>query len=312
MDLRALRYFQAVAECGSYSKGSELLRISQPAVSRTVQLLEAELGKPLFKRHGHGVTLTEAGLTLLERSQSLLRQAEQMMADIRQDTVGPSGTVTIAVPSAVGHFLVPALFDRMRAAYPNIFIRFIGGYSGYIHEWLVRGHVDFACLHEPLPQRGLQMRPLLEEEVFLVGHPDCVPREADRFAVCRLPEVPLALPSAFNATRRVLTAMLSQQNGPVHATVEIDDHIITRSVLKRGQALGLLTRGSFAEDLARGELAAVPLDPAMKWTLMLVTSARVPASPVAALVIEELLGTIRDLVASGVWTATPVDVAPTT
>ena len=58
METRALRYFQTVAEFGSYSRGSEFLRISQPAVSRQIRKLEEELGHALFKRHGHGVSLT--------------------------------------------------------------------------------------------------------------------------------------------------------------------------------------------------------------------------------------------------------------
>ena len=69
METRALRYFQTVAECGSYSRGAELLRISQPAVSRQIGKLEEELGARLFNRHAHGVNLTEAGQILLARCQ---------------------------------------------------------------------------------------------------------------------------------------------------------------------------------------------------------------------------------------------------
>src|SRR4051794_32866635 len=112
MDIRALRYFQTVAECGSYSRGSELLRISQPAVSRTIRALEEELGRPLFRRRGHGVALTDAGRVLLERAQILLRQVEQMKAEIRGGAPSPSGVISVAVPSAAGQYLVPALVNR--------------------------------------------------------------------------------------------------------------------------------------------------------------------------------------------------------
>jgi LysR family nitrogen assimilation transcriptional regulator len=84
LETRALRYFQTVAEFGSYSRGSEFLRISLPAVSRQIRRLdEEELGHALLKRHGHGVSLTDAGRILLGRSQVALRQLEQTKAEIQ-------------------------------------------------------------------------------------------------------------------------------------------------------------------------------------------------------------------------------------
>src|ERR687888_441282 len=106
MDARALRYFQAVVEFGSYSRASEYLRISQPAISRQVDRLERELGKPLFVRNSLGAT-----------------------------------------PPGVGHYLLPALVERYRQSFPNTSLKILSGYSGFIHEALVRGRADLACLH---------------------------------------------------------------------------------------------------------------------------------------------------------------------
>ena len=169
MDSKALRYFQAVAEFGSYSRGAEFLRISQPAVSRQIRTLEQELGRPLFLRHSHGVSLTEAGRTLLERSQAILRQFDQARDDIRRGEAGASGTVTLALPPAAGTLLAPELTRRFKAAHPNVFLRIAAGFSVYIHEWMVRGRVDLACLHDPMPQPGFAVTKLVREEVFLVG-----------------------------------------------------------------------------------------------------------------------------------------------
>ena len=67
MHMKSFRYFQVVAELGSYSRASEFLRISQPALSRQVRQLEDEVGRALFTRNGHGVTLTASGRMLLKR-----------------------------------------------------------------------------------------------------------------------------------------------------------------------------------------------------------------------------------------------------
>ena len=169
MDLRTLRYFQTVASCGSYSRGSELLHISQPAISRAIRKLEDELGTSLFKRHGHGVSLTESGKTLLSRGQSILRQLDQARQEVRAGRTSPAGTISLAMPPAAGHILVPPLIEAFGTAYPNVTVNVVGGFSSTIHEWLVRGRVDVACAHDPLPQRGFQMIPLLDEWIR-AGH----------------------------------------------------------------------------------------------------------------------------------------------
>ena len=308
MDLRTLRYFRVVAECGSYSRGAEMLRISQPAVSRAVRMLEAELGRELFHRKGHGVTLTTAGQRLLERSQTILRQGEDMTAEIRADEGQPAGSITIALPPAAGYFLAPAMADRMKAAFPRVSVRFVGGFSGYIHEWLVRGQVDLACLHDPLPQRGFSTQPLLREEVFVVGRPGFAGGAGDGpLPVRALLDLPLALPSGMNATRRLLDGWAAGNGIGFRPRIEVDDHTITRALIRRGAAVALLTRGAFADDQARGELEARALEPGLSWTLALVTCQRPAPPPLAGALATHLAEVARDLCRQGAWPATPLD-----
>ena len=127
MDARALRYFQAVVEFGSYSRASEYLRISQPAISRQVDRLEKELGKALFVRSGIGAAPTDAGRLLFERSQPILRQLEEAAAEIKSVAGGSTGTIVIAIPPGVGHFLLPSLVERYQRLFPNISLKIISG-----------------------------------------------------------------------------------------------------------------------------------------------------------------------------------------
>ena len=270
MDTRGLRYFQAVAEFGSYSRGAEFLRISQPAVSRQIRALELELGHPLFVRHSHGVSLTDAGRMLLERSQAILRQFDQARDDIRRGVGGPSGTVMLAVPPAAGNFLVPPLTRRFAASYPNVFLKILAGFSGYIHEWLVRGQVDLACVHDPLPQPGFVVVPLVKEEVFLVGPPGALSRPHPYVRTQDLTGLPLILPGRPNASRRLLDGWLSRRGLQLNVTLEVDDHLVTRALIKEGLGFSLLTQGSFLADQRHGELQAWPFRPRAYWNLALV------------------------------------------
>lgn len=303
MDLKRLRYFQIVAQSGSYSRGSELLRISQPAVSRAVNMLEAELGRQLFNRHGHGVSLTDAGRLLLERSQAIFQQIEQVENDIRQGEGGPAGTITIALPPAAGYYIAPALVSELRKEFPNVVLRFVGGFSGYIHEWLIRGQVDLACLHDPAPQRGFETHAIAKEQVFIVRRADPENPISGPVPISDLLKMPLVLPSKMNATRRLLDNWSAQHGIWFQPLVEADDHTITRSIIRSGQAVSLLTRGAFADDLRRHEVEAFETSPPIYWTLTIVTCLRGTQSPLVELFANRMAVIARRIVEAGDWDA---------
>jgi len=301
MDTRSLRYFQVVAECGSYSRGAERLRISQPAVSRQIRRLEDELGRKLFRRNGHGVALTEAGRVLLERSQSAFRTLEQARAEIRAAAAGPSGSVALAVPPAAGRWLVPPLAERMAKALPGVQLRVLGGFSGTIDDWLLRGRVDLALVHDPLPRKGFAITPLAEEEVCLVGLPGSPGVARAHVRPTDLLSLPLILPGRPNHSRRLLDAWLAEEGGAPPPRVEADDHSVIRALLRAGAGYTLLTRGGFAPEAKRGELAGVPFRPRVAWTLSLV-AATAPAEPQLVAPIAALL---RQVVADAVRAGWP-------
>ncbi len=301
MDSKALRYFQTVAEFGGYSRGAEFLRLSQPALSRQIKRLEEEVGTALFVRHGHGVTLTGAGRTLLARSQAILRQIEQARAELREGASGPGGTVTLAVPPAAGTYLVPALAERFAAAYPNVFLKVVGGYSGYIHEWLVRGQVDLACVHDPLPQRGFDAIPLVQEPVFLVGRPGSFPSRKGPVSTADLATLPMILPSRPNASRRLLDEWMAAEHLALNLRMEVDDPLIIRALLRAGRGFCLLSRGAFEADLRDGQLDALPLRPAASWRLALVLPAHGPRPPVVTALADTIVAVARELTGSGAW-----------
>ncbi len=300
-----------MAECGSYSRGSELLRISQPAISRTIRKLEDDLGSVLFRRHGHGVTLTDAGRILLERSQAILRQLEQARAEVRSSEAGPAGQISFAVPSGAGQFLAPPLAKRLGAAFPRVGLKIVGGYSGTIHEWLVRGQVDLACIHEPLPQRGFDVVPLVEEEVLLVGRPGSARRDRAPVTPAELAHIPLVLPSRPNASRRLLDLWGASSGVMLNVAMEVDDHSITRALVREGIGFTLLTRGAVDAELRRGDVDAWPLAPGATWTLAMISNASLPRTPVLTAFMEILREVARDLTTSGAWPGRSLNPADT-
>ena len=110
MELRHLRYFQAVAEALNFTKAAAQLRVAQPALSRRVQDLEDEIGVDLLKRSPRGVTLTAEGKLFLERTRHLLKLADESVEQVRALARGHYGELHIGyAPSPTAEILPPAL-----------------------------------------------------------------------------------------------------------------------------------------------------------------------------------------------------------
>jgi len=104
---KQLRYFIAVATEGTFTRASSKLRVAQPALSRQIAGLEAELGTPLLVRHRRGVDLTEAGAALLERARLLLVSMDRLQAEIRNYAAVPAGLLRIGcTPTLTGALVV--------------------------------------------------------------------------------------------------------------------------------------------------------------------------------------------------------------
>jgi DNA-binding transcriptional LysR family regulator len=105
-----------VTELGSLSKAADRLRILQPALGRQIRMMEDELRVMLFARHGRGMVLTDARKLLLERAASILRQIEDLRADVTAQAGAITGRVVLGTPPTVGEILAARLVKRIGAS----------------------------------------------------------------------------------------------------------------------------------------------------------------------------------------------------
>lgn len=109
MEMHQLRYFEAVARCGSMMAAAASCHVSQPALSVQIRKLEEEIGAPLLVREARGVSLTPAGARTLVTARRILREAEQLRVDARQRCFRDRPVVRIAMQSFVATELLPRL-----------------------------------------------------------------------------------------------------------------------------------------------------------------------------------------------------------
>ncbi len=128
MDINTLKAFVAVAETNSFSLAGERIYLTQPAVSKRIAALEAELGVKLFDRMGKSTSLNEAGHRLLPRATNMLQEMEDIQRSISNLSGDVGGTLTMGTSHHIGLHRLPSILRRFRQAHPNVKldIRFLG------------------------------------------------------------------------------------------------------------------------------------------------------------------------------------------
>jgi len=200
MDLRQLRYFVKVVECGNVTRASEALHIAQPAISQQMRNLERDLGMQLLERSVQGVAPTAAGQTLYRHAVELLRQADSTRELLRQDAELPQGRVSVAMPSSTARMMAIPLARTIRDRYPGIALELLEAPSAELGSLIGSGRVDLAVVVDAVETRGVAAQRLLTEALYLIAWPEFqMPREP--VSIAELARMPLILPSAPNTIR---------------------------------------------------------------------------------------------------------------
>ncbi|MFD3510814.1 LysR family transcriptional regulator [Nocardia sp. NPDC058666] len=160
--MRELRYFVAVAEHSTFSGAAAALGMAQPPLSRAIRLLERRLGVDLFVRSAQGVTLTDAGQTLLDESFHALAAIGAAAARTRRAGLTQSTLIATAKPGTASGLLrraVDAFTETHRSPVVEILVAGYRGQTSMVRD----GRADVAIVGSPFDSRGLAVEVLSEE-----------------------------------------------------------------------------------------------------------------------------------------------------
>ncbi|MDA0808006.1 MAG: LysR family transcriptional regulator [Planctomycetota bacterium] len=166
MELDQLRYFLRVAERGNFTRAAEDLALSQPALSRSIQKLEEELGQPVFERKTRSVSLTEAGVLLQSRAQQVLTILDDTKAEITDD--GQSGRVRVGAIPTIAPYFLPDVLRQFATEFPKATLIVQEDTTEELLKSCTQGEIDLAILALPVPAKYLEFEELFEEELLLV------------------------------------------------------------------------------------------------------------------------------------------------
>lgn len=237
MELRALRYFLAVVDAGSFNAAAAAISISQPALTRQIHDLEQDLDVVLLHRTSRGVRLTPSGVTLYLAAQKIVAEATRVRAALAKprDNASEIPVVLGASPS-VARVLVPGIFaacQRMSAIRCSVREAF----TPTLLEWLTKGMVDIAIItrtEEPITA-PVNLQPLLSEPFVLAS-----PKRSDApqiIHVSDLHNIPLLMTILH---RHLVEAELARVGGRLRIAAEIDSVDSIREMVRSGNGSTLM------------------------------------------------------------------------
>lgn len=147
MELKSLKYFLTVAREENLTRASQILYITQPALSKQLKILEEELGKKLFVRKNSGIKLTDAGKLLCEKAAELVNLSEKIFAEFKSDEL-TGGEIFFGLAESYQIRYLAKEFRQLKNIYPNSHCHIISGDTEQVIDKLNTGILDFAVLAE--------------------------------------------------------------------------------------------------------------------------------------------------------------------
>lgn len=288
MELRQLRYLDAVARHLSFTRAARELHVAQSALSQQVSGLERELGVELLRRSTRRVEVTDAGELVLARARRALAEADGVRGDLDALRGLLRGTLRVGGVPPVGFPQSAALIADFTRAHPGVTVTVREGTGSALLAQLREGALDLvSALVEPDGLDGLEGVRLLDAELVIVAALNHPLARAKRVRVERLAREPLMTLGAGSALRDRLLALVPDG----HIVAEVNQLETLRELTACGLGVSLVRRADVAAHSDR--LAIRPLSPSQALPVSMLWRAREHPTPATHAFREHVLAGLR-------------------
>lgn len=264
MELSEIEAFITINRTGGFTRAAELLHLSQPAVSRRIELLERELGAPLFERLPGGIRLSDAGLAFLPYAQQVLAAIEDGRAAVRGLAEEETGTITLALVGTLASTQLTTHLQAFRDTHPLVRLKLCTARSDEVSSMVQRGEAHLGLRYFIDPHPETISLPVINEPLLVV----CATQS--RF-VTEEPTEPGALrdipwitfPLNVGSSGEPFARLLGQQL--VHAGLDsaeiiaIDSLTAQKRLIEADFGIGLLPASSVEEEIHLGAMRVLPI-----------------------------------------------------
>ncbi len=322
MEIRQLRYFVAIVECGSLSRAATVLHVVQSALSQQMSQLEEDLGATLLLRSVRGVQVTEAGAVFFRHAQAILKQVENARHALQGCNSAVRGVVAVGMPNGTAIVMASTFLTRVVREFPQIQVTIVEAPSQQLTEMVAAGKLDFSFLYHTNPLHGFETENLLSEPLCLLTQvsPAMAGGSASASNAARqrtigleeLAQMPLILPGRANATRTLLEAACCTSGTTLSIVAEVTSLNTLLACVKAGLGSAVLTAANVAKlaDMPAQCCTVRVIEPRVERSTVMARSREYPLTQAAETAYRLARDTAVGMVASGEWPGGEVSVQP--
>ena len=278
IDLHHMRHALALAEERNFGRAAGRIGISQPTLSRSIQVLESEVGTPLFDRLPREVVPTEIGGVFLARAASIVAEADELEREMAAQLGLQSGVLRVAVGPYVAAVLLGAILGRFSDRHPTLRVEVAEVPGARMREVLGTGEVEVLIGEMALFRESDEfvvepLRRRFGEYVCRAGHPLL---ERDPILMPDILDYPLATTGISPEAWVRILGEQAQGLDPVELAdrawkVRCQSLAAIAELVAGSDAIGMFSRGMIRRELAEGSLAVIPFEgtkPSAHWGIV--------------------------------------------
>ncbi|MBL4672511.1 MAG: LysR family transcriptional regulator [Arenicella sp.] len=243
MDISALQAFIAVARHESFSKASEQLFVTQPAISKRVASLEDDLGTQLFNRIARQISLTEAGKQLLPKAQDIVHQAEDMQRYASNLNQEISGNLSVAIAHHIGLHRMPPVLREFHLQHPKVTLDIRFEDSDQAYTAVEHGDIEFAVITLPktLPDKLTKETVWLDQLDIMVSKNHALAGQSE-LSLLSLTKYPCVLTSPDTETHQVIRREFQERGLSINVQMQTNNLETLKMLTVAGLGWSLLPK----------------------------------------------------------------------
>jgi DNA-binding transcriptional LysR family regulator len=260
MEDHKLKVFCTVAETKSFSKTSEIIHLTQPAVSLQVQALEEIYETKLFDRSSNTVTLTPAGEVVYKYAKEILNLYANAQKVVGELTGLVKGSISIGASSTIGNYVLPAVITDFRKTHPKIKIHLLVGNTKRVVELLNSGNVDLGLVEGEVTRQKMFVEKILGDELLVIIPAHHAWAKKKEISVSELTKEPFIFREAGSGTRQMIEKLLATRGiSPQHMKISmvLGSTVAIKEAVENGLGISIVSRWAARKETKYGTISTL-------------------------------------------------------